>query len=137
MAHQAFDRVMAHQTSAFTAIFAEFSELKEANKELTERVEYLGKCRAKDQLKIRELDEEIKVLAYNLNPDGEEAPPSPPRSPSPTPVIVAPESKLPEPAIFAPSPMSEPEPEPEPKPVLAAAPEPEPSPAPAPAPAPA
>ena len=56
-----FERVMAHQTSAFGAIFTMFTELKEANKVLEERVQDLAMGRAKDQLKIKELDEEIKV----------------------------------------------------------------------------
>ncbi|GMI48822.1 hypothetical protein TrCOL_g8053 [Triparma columacea] len=92
-----FERVMAHQTSAFGAIFTMFTELKEANKVLEERVQDLAMGRAKDQLKIKELDEEIKVLAYNLNPDSEED--ENPRAPSPLPEVKAAEEVVKKPEV--------------------------------------
>jgi len=55
------ETVIHHQTSAFSAIFAIFTELKATNKELEERVDELAKGRAMDQLKLVELDMEIKV----------------------------------------------------------------------------
>ena len=56
-----FANVLSAQHNAFGIIFGMFKEMKESNADLEERLTIVSLERAKDALKIMELQEEVKV----------------------------------------------------------------------------